>query len=96
MYQYDASYAVEVQQAHPGRFAIVKPVDPDDPAVAMSSPTGRRTQGRSRPLMADETGEPGAPTRPGCLDRRSPLAAARHDFPGQGSCSRATWTPVLR
>jgi hypothetical protein len=31
---YYASYAVEVQQAHPGRFAIVKPVDPDDPPVA--------------------------------------------------------------
>ena len=24
---------MEVQRAHPGRFAIVKPVDPDDPAV---------------------------------------------------------------
>jgi len=34
MYQYDASYAVEVQKAHPDRFAIVKPVNPDDPAVA--------------------------------------------------------------
>src|SRR5258708_40174938 len=34
MYQYDASYAVEVQQAHPGRFAIVKPSNPDDPAGA--------------------------------------------------------------
>jgi hypothetical protein len=33
MYRYDASYAVEVQRAHPGRFAIVKPVDPDDPAA---------------------------------------------------------------
>src|ERR1700758_3988416 len=33
MYRYDASYAVEVQRAHPGRLAIVKPVDPDDPAV---------------------------------------------------------------
>ena len=30
MYRYDASYAVEVQQAHPDRFALVKPVDPDD------------------------------------------------------------------
>ena len=30
MYRYDASYAVEVQRTHPGRFAIVKPVDPDD------------------------------------------------------------------
>ncbi|MFG3591459.1 hypothetical protein [Bradyrhizobium sp. RDI18] len=34
LYRYDASYAVEVQRAHPGRFAIVKPVDPDDPDVA--------------------------------------------------------------
>src|SRR5487761_2414661 len=25
LYQYDASYAVEVQKAHPGRMAIVKP-----------------------------------------------------------------------
>src|SRR5262245_12273295 len=33
LYRYDASYAVEVQRVHPGRFAIVKPVDPDDPAV---------------------------------------------------------------
>src|SRR6201987_3305945 len=33
LYGYDASYAVEVQRKHPGRFAIVKPVDPDDPAV---------------------------------------------------------------
>src|SRR6516225_769004 len=29
MYRYDARYAVEVQRAHPDRFAIVKPVDPD-------------------------------------------------------------------
>src|SRR5213082_2895155 len=34
MYKYDASYAVEVQKAHPDKFAIVKPVDPDDPKVA--------------------------------------------------------------
>ena len=31
LYQYDASYAVEVQKAHPKKFAIVKPVNP--PAV---------------------------------------------------------------
>src|SRR5262249_18964038 len=34
MYRYDASYAVEVQRAHPGRFALVKPVNPDDQPVA--------------------------------------------------------------
>ena len=32
-YQYDASYAVEVQQAYPGRFVIVKPVDPRSSGV---------------------------------------------------------------
>src|SRR5213080_613970 len=34
LYRYDASYAVEVQVKHPGRLAIVKPLDPDDPGVA--------------------------------------------------------------
>lgn len=34
MYRYDASYAVEVHQRHPNRFALVKPVDPNDPDVA--------------------------------------------------------------
>ena len=34
MYQYDGSYAVSVQRAHPDKFALIKPVNPDDPAVA--------------------------------------------------------------
>ena len=34
MYRYDASYAVQVRAKHPGRFALIKPVDPNDPAVA--------------------------------------------------------------
>ena len=33
LYRYDSSYAVEVQRAHPGRLAIVKPLDPDDPGL---------------------------------------------------------------
>ena len=33
MYQYDGSYAVSVRRAHPDRFALVKPINPDDPAV---------------------------------------------------------------
>src|SRR6516165_11018264 len=45
MYRYDASYAVEVQRAHPRRFAIVKPVDPDDPAVADVIAEWKRTPG---------------------------------------------------
>lgn len=34
MYRFDASYAVQVRNAHPDRFALVKPVDTNDPAVA--------------------------------------------------------------
>src|SRR6476469_7715822 len=45
MYQYEASYAVEVQKAHPGRFAIVKPVNPDDPAAADVIAAWTRTPG---------------------------------------------------
>jgi L-fuconolactonase len=34
MYRYDGSYAQQVQARHPGRFGLIKPVDPSDPAVA--------------------------------------------------------------
>lgn len=34
MYRYDASYAVQARAAFPTRFALIKPVDPHDPAVA--------------------------------------------------------------
>jgi L-fuconolactonase len=34
MYRYDASYALRVHAAHPGRFGLIKPVDPSDPGVA--------------------------------------------------------------
>ena len=33
-YRYDSSYAQQVHARHPDRFALVKPVDPTDPAVA--------------------------------------------------------------
>jgi L-fuconolactonase len=46
MYGYDASYALEVQAKHPGRFCLVRPVDPNDPAVAET--------------VADWAGKPGA------------------------------------
>ena len=34
LYRYDESYALSVQAAYPGRFGLVKPIDPSDPAVA--------------------------------------------------------------
>jgi predicted TIM-barrel fold metal-dependent hydrolase len=45
MYRYDASYAVEGQRAHPDRFAIVKPVDTDDPAVGDVVANWKQTRG---------------------------------------------------
>ncbi|MGH7121182.1 MAG: amidohydrolase family protein [Acetobacteraceae bacterium] len=79
IYRYDASYAVEVQQAHPGRFGIVKPVDPDDPAVADVIADWKKTSGAVgvRILLPKETRR--APDDPGLA--RILHAASRHDFP---------------
>ena len=79
LYRYDASYAVEVRQAHPGRFAIVKPVDPDDPAVADVIADWKKTPGAVgvRIMLPKEARR--EPDDPG-LDRIL-RAAARHDFP---------------
>ena len=45
MYRYDASYALDVRSRHPHRFAVVKPVDPADPAVAGVIADWKRTPG---------------------------------------------------
>jgi predicted TIM-barrel fold metal-dependent hydrolase len=45
MYRYDASYVVTVRQRHPGRFALIKPVDPADPAVSDIIADWKRTPG---------------------------------------------------
>jgi predicted TIM-barrel fold metal-dependent hydrolase len=45
MYRYDASYAVTVRKHHPDRFAVVKPVDPANPAVAEIIADWKRTPG---------------------------------------------------
>src|SRR4030081_3122439 len=79
LYQYDASYAVEVQRAHPDRFAIVKPVNPDDPAVADVIADWKQIPGAVgiRILLTKEGNS--APNDPG--PHRIARAAARHDFP---------------
>src|SRR5262249_44553857 len=84
MYRYDASYAVEVQRAHPGRFALVKPVDPDDPAVADVIADWKKTPGTVgiRIMMTKEAGRD--LTDPG-LDRIL-RAAVQHDFPVNMLC----------
>jgi predicted TIM-barrel fold metal-dependent hydrolase len=84
MYRYDASYAVEVQRAHPGRFALVKPVDPDDPAVADVIADWKKTPGTVgiRIMMTKEAGRDPSDPR---LDRIL-RAAVRHDLPVNMLC----------
>jgi L-fuconolactonase len=79
LYQFDASYAVEVQKAHPGKFAIVKPVNPDDPAVADVIAEWRKQPGAVgvRIMLPAEAGRD--PADPG-IDRIA-KAAAQHGFP---------------
>jgi L-fuconolactonase len=79
MYRYDGSYAVDVQRAHPGRMAIVKPVDPDDRNVADVIADWKKTPGTVgiRIMMTKEDRrDPGDPG----LDRIL-REAVRHDFP---------------
>ena len=77
LYQYDASYAVEVQQAHADRFAIVKPVNPDDEAVADVIAEWKKTPGAVgiRIMMPE-----GAALNPVGVDRIL-KAAVVHDLP---------------
>src|SRR3954468_13336289 len=81
LYRYDASYAVEVQRKHPGRFAIVKPVDPDDPAVGDVIAERKKKPGAGgiRIMLTKEPGRDRLPTDPGL--ERILRAAVRHDFP---------------
>src|SRR5215472_14995754 len=79
MYKYDGSYAVEVQKAHPNKFALVKPVDPDDPAVADVIADSRKTAGTVgiRIIMTKESKK--EPNDPGF--ERIIRAAVKQDFP---------------
>ena len=81
MYRYDASYAVEVQRAHPDRFAIVKPVDPDAPGVAEVIADWQKPPGAVgvRIMMTKDPGRDRDPADPG-LDRIL-RAAVRNDLP---------------
>ena len=79
MYRYDASYAIEVHKAHPGRFGLIKPVDPTDPAVAETVADWKATPGAVgvRIMMRDPMSTD--PADPGI--NRVLAAAAQHGFP---------------
>jgi predicted TIM-barrel fold metal-dependent hydrolase len=79
MYRYDASYAIAVHAAHPGRFALIKPVDPNDPAVAETIADWASTKGAVaiRIMMRGDVSPNAAD--PGI--NRVLAAAARHGLP---------------
>jgi predicted TIM-barrel fold metal-dependent hydrolase len=79
MYRWDASYALSVHAAHPGRFGLVKPVDPNDPAVVDTIDAWAATKGRvairimMNPSVSTDAADPGI--------NRVLGAAARHGLP---------------
>jgi L-fuconolactonase len=79
MYRYDASYALQVHAAHPGRFALIKPVDPTDPAVADTIADWAATDGTVAVRIMMTRGVSTDPADPGI--NRVLAAAARHSMP---------------
>ncbi|MBM3140369.1 MAG: amidohydrolase [Chloroflexi bacterium] len=79
MYRFDASYALEVYAKHPTRFRLIKPVDPEDPAVADTIAEWAATPGAVairimlNRVAAEDPGDPGL--------NRVLAAAARHALP---------------
>jgi len=77
-YGYDASYALEVHAAHPGRFGLIKPVDPADPKVADTIADWAATDGTvAIRIMLNRSSQD--PADPGI--NRVLAAAARHSLP---------------
>jgi L-fuconolactonase len=79
MYGHDASYALEVHAKHPGRFGLVKPVDPNDPGVAETIANWAALDGTVgiRIMMRDTVSTD--PDDPGLT--RALSAAAEHSMP---------------
>jgi len=79
MYRYDASYAVEVGKKYPGRFGLIKPVNPSDPGVVDTIADWKATPGAVgiRIMMNRDVSED--PADPGL--NRVLAAGARHGLP---------------
>ena len=78
VYGFDASYAIEVYKKYPNRFALIKPVNPADPAVAETIADWKNTKGTvAVRLMLREL--PNDPADPGIA--RVLKTAASHNMP---------------
>ena len=78
MYRYDASYALEVYDRHPGRFGLIKPFDPGSEMVAEEIAEWADTPGvvGARVMLARESGDANDPGL-----NRILAAGAKHDLP---------------
>ena len=85
LYRYDASYAIEVHAAHPGRFALIKPVDPADPGVVDTIADWASTKGTVAIRLMLARDLPTDPADPGI--NRVLAAAARHGMPVNFMCT---------
>lgn len=79
LYRYDASYALAVRAAHPDRFAVIKPVDPSDAAVAETIADWAQTDGTVAIRIMLVDGVSSDPADPGI--NRVLAEAARHSLP---------------
>lgn len=79
MYRFDGSYALEVYAKHPARFGLIKPVDPNDPAVDKVIDDWAATRGTVgiRIMMRDDVSRD--PADPGL--NRVLAGGARHGLP---------------
>jgi len=84
LYRYDATYALQVYAAHPGRFGVIKPVDPTDPAVAETIADWAATTGTVAIRLMMNPGVSTDPADPGL--NRVLAAAARHALPVNLMC----------
>jgi L-fuconolactonase len=79
LYRYDASYAIQVHAAHPDRFALIKPVDPNDPRVDETIAAWAATDGAVAIRLLLAYGSAEDPADPGM--GRVLAAAGRHALP---------------
>jgi predicted TIM-barrel fold metal-dependent hydrolase len=85
LYGYDASYALEVHRQHPGRFALVKPVDPMDAGVVETIADWAATPGTVGIRLFLNRGDALDADDPGL--QRVLTTAARHALPVNLMCT---------